>query len=277
MKYKFLVLLVILLLTTLACSLTGTPAPHASVPPASTEPQNAFTPVPSFTPEAGTAEAALSQGLSLQSSPLEEAGSEPPYTIKAQIPYLEGSTNPRVQDFNTYLKEIVQNEIDGFKTNIIASATTPPLAAGSSLDIQYSLLGQRGDIWSIQFLVDFYADGAAHPGRYSISVNHDLASGEDINLADLFIQNSDYLKIISDLCKAELSTRDIGFQDFSTGADPLPENYTRWNLSNEGFLVITFDEYQVAPYAAGPQTVTIAITDLQGIANPDGILPLFAK
>lgn len=275
MKNKKSLLLVLLLLVSLACSLTGTPTPETSAPLESVAPT--FTPIPSFTPEAQTASAALSSGLTVQSSPVEEAGTEPPYTIKAQVPYLQGSDDARVQSFNAYLKQIVQNEIDGFKTNTLAYASTPPMVNGSSLEIQYSVLGQRGDIWSIQFLVYFYADGAAHPGHYSISVNYDLANSREVTLDELFLPGSDYLTTLADISKAELATRDIGFESFSTGADPLPENYTRWNLSNEGFLVVTFDEYQVAPYAAGPQTVTIPVSQLQTIVNPNGVLPLFGK
>lgn len=275
MKNKKSLLLVLLLLVSLACSLTGTPTPETSAPLESVAPT--FTPIPSFTPEAQTASAALSSGLTVQSSPVEEAGTEPPYTIKAQVPYLQGSDDARVQSFNAYLKQIVQNEIDGFKTNTLAYASTPPMVNGSSLEIQYSVLGQRGDIWSIQFLVYFYADGAAHPGHYSISVNYDLANSREVTLDELFLPGSDYLMTLADISKAELATRDIGFESFSTGADPLPENYTRWNLSNEGFLVVTFDEYQVAPYAAGPQTVTIPVSQLQTIVNPNGVLPLFGK
>lgn len=275
MKNKKSLLLVLLLLVSLACSLTGTPTPETSAPLESIAPT--FTPIPSFTPEAQTAPAALSSGLTVQSSPVEEAGTEPPYTIKAQVPYLQGSDDARVQSFNAYLKQIVQNEIDGFKTNTLAYASTPPMVNGSSLEIQYSVLGQRGDIWSIQFLVYFYADGAAHPGHYSISVNYDLANSREVMLDELFLPGSDYLMTLADISKAELATRDIGFESFSTGADPLPENYTRWNLSNEGFLVVTFDEYQVAPYAAGPQTVTIPVSQLQTIVNPNGVLPLFGK
>lgn len=276
MKIKFLFLLVLLLLASLACSLIGTSAPETSAPQVENV-SPTFTPIPSFTPEAQTAPAALSSGLTMQSSAVEEAGAEPPYTIKAQVPYLQGSDDVRVQNFNAYLKQIVQTEIDSFKTGTLAYASTPPIVNGSSLDIQYSVLGQRGDIWSIQYLIYFYSDGAAHPGHYSISVNYDLANGRAITLDELFLPGSDYLTTLSEICKNDILTRDPGFESFISGADPLSENYTRWNLSNEGFLVITFDEYQVAPYAAGPQTVTIPITQLQSIANPNGVLPLFEQ
>lgn len=269
MKNKIIFLPVALLFASLACSLLSTPTPETSAPLESI--------APTFTSEAPAASAALSSGLTVQSSPLEETRVEPPYTIKAQVPYLQGLDDVRVKNFNTYLKQIVQNEIEGFKTNTLAFASTPPIVNGSSLEIQYTVLGQRNDIWSIQFLVYFYADGAAHPGHYSISVNYDLANGREITLDELFLPGSDYLNVLADISKADLSTRDISFESFSTGAEPLPENYARWNLSNEGFLVITFDEYQVAPYAAGPQTVTISVSQLSDIANPNGVLAFFGK
>jgi len=211
----------------------------------------------------------------MQSSAVEEAGTEPPYTIKAQVPYLQGSDDARAQNFNLYLKQIVQNEIDSFKIGTLAYATTPPIVNGSMLEIQHSVVGQRGDIWSIQFLNYFYADGAAHPGHYSISVNYDLANGREVTLDELFLPGSDYLTVLADICKNDILTRNPGFETFISGADPLPENYTRWNLSDDGFLIITFDEYQVAPYAAGPQTVNIPLSQLQSIANLNGVLSLF--
>jgi hypothetical protein len=35
-------------------------------------------------------------------------------------------------------------------------------------------------------------------------------------------------------------------------------------------LAITFDEYQVAPYAAGPQTVVVPFSELTNLLNPEG-------
>ena len=157
MKSRVFGMFAVLVLPTLACSVMGTSTPARSAP--------TFTPIPSFT--VPTASGLSSTGLTMQSSSFEEAGTEPPYTIKAQIPYLQGFDDVRIQNFNTYLKQIVLNEIDLFKTGTLAYATTPPIVNGSTLEIQYNVLGQRGNIWSIQFLFYFYADGAAHPGQTS--------------------------------------------------------------------------------------------------------------
>lgn len=266
MKKRISGLLGALLIFMLACNVGSTPT---QVPASPTE--VAATTAP-------TVATSLSQSLTMQTSPFEEKGDTPPYTITAQIPFLEGSSDPRVATFNTVLKQVVDNDIEAFKKDVLAFASTPPILGGSSFDLRYTVLGQRGEIWSIQYQVEYFADGAAHPAHYSVSLNYDLENSREITLDELFTPGSNYLQVLSDLCKADLSKRDIGFTEgFTQGADPLPENYTRWNLSNEGFLVITFDEYQVAPYAAGPQTVTIPFSEIQSIANPNGILSLFVQ
>ena len=63
---------------------------------------------------------------------------------------------------------------------------------------------------------------------------------------------------------------------FSDGAKPTPENYAVWNISAEG-LVITFNEYQVAAYAAGPQEVVIPFAALKDILDPQGPLNTFKE
>jgi len=218
----------------------------------------------------------LSQTVSIQSTPFSESGETPLYKITAQIPTLQGSSDARVVTLNERLNQIVQNEIEQFKSGVLSTASNPPIMAGSSFDLKYDVIGQRGDIWSIKFDISYYADGAAHPGHYSTTLNYDLSNGREITLDELFLSNSNYLQVISDTCKAELSTRDIGFDMFASGADPLAENYQRWNISNDG-LVITFDEYQVAPYAAGPQIVTIPFSALQSIINPQSVVGWFTQ
>ena len=108
-----------------------------------------------------------------------------------------------------------------------------------------------------------YVSGAAHPYHFSQTVNYDLEQGKDIALIDLFLPNSDYLQTIAAYCAAQLKTRNIGFDTgFTQGADPTPDNYRNWNITADG-LLITFDEYQVAAYAAGPQTVIVPYSEFK--------------
>ena len=275
MKLHRSLMFALILIFVLACGITGTNTP-VTVPPASeatNQAQAPFTPIPTFTPEVQSTPI-LSPLLTMQSTPLSETGATPPYTFKAQIPYLQGSSDPRVTQFNEYMSQLVLSEIESYRNDMLAFASNPPIANGSSFDLTYTVIGQRVDIWSIKLEIYFYTDGAAHPGHYSVTVNYDLQNGRELTLDELFLSGSNYLQVISDESKSQLAARDIGFDMFATGADPLPENYLRWNLSSEG-LVITFDEYQVAPYAAGPQVVVIPFYVLQSVINPQSAIVLF--
>lgn len=234
---------------------------------------NLPTPIPPATSIA-TNQPPLSSQVALTYISFKEDGSSPRYSITVQTPRLAGSEDARVTQFNERMNELIQAEVAYFRENILAQMSVPPITSGSSFDVTYTLVYQRGDLWSLKFNFSGYADGAAHPFHYSLTLNYDLEQGRELSLGDLFAENSDYLKAISSYCIAELSKRDIGFYGgFERGAEPTSDNYRNWNIANEG-LIVTFDEYQVAPYAAGAQTVTVPYGELRPLINMEG--PLFA-
>jgi hypothetical protein len=249
-----------MLFSVLACSGTFTstfPAPTSSVP---TEPAT-IPPPPTPTP---------TQKATLSSISLHEENKNPNYEIKAQVPTLDGNTDAHVVNFNTAMLNLVNTEINKFKKNV---SELPPssISPGSFLDVTYALTLQHNDLWSFKFSFSGYSAGAAHPYLYSITVNYDLHQDRELALSDLFLPNSVYLEVISKYCSAELGKRAIGFEAFSQGAAPTLENYRNWNITTDG-LMITFDEYQVAAYAAGPQTVAIPYSELRVVINPAGPL-----
>ncbi len=247
--------LIILILSTLACGipLNLTPDP----------------PVPTSTPTQVISEAPEPEVLSLESNPIDESGDTPPYTISAQIPYLQGSDEPRVQLFNQLVDDLVQGDIESYRTSVMQDAPNPPIAMGSSYDLHYELLSPPGDIMSLKFDVYLYFDGAAHPNSYSLTLNYDLAAGQELSMEQLFVPGSSYLEMMAVYCKSQLNLRNIAF--FEAGADPVLENYRNWNITTKG-LLISFDPYQVAAYAAGPQTVLIPYSNLQAIIDNTGPL-----
>lgn len=235
---------------------------------------NALIPVPTSTPSPVPPTATpvpLGEQVILSTVSTHETSQTPAYEIKADIPTLQGSTDARVVTFNTKMTNLVNHEIDRFRKNFSEIPADPTFAA-SFLDVTYNLLLQKGDLFSIKFDFSFYSSGAAHPGSYSITVDYDLGQGRELALEDLFLPNSDYLEVISSYCISDLKRQNPGVDDpFLQGAAPTPENYRSWNITSDG-LLITFDEYQVAPYAAGPQKVIILYGVLQSLINPQGPL-----
>jgi hypothetical protein len=249
-----------LLATILACGGTSVPLQTTDTPyvPPTVEFTPTFTPIP------------LASVVSLVSTPTEETGSSPDYTIKAQTPFLQGSEDLRITNFNNEMTLLTQEEIAKFKDNV-SQTTSLPGATGSFFDQQYKLLSPLSNLVSLRFQIMIYIQGAAHPGTHSRTVTYDLEAGSDVKLADLFLPGSDYLEKIANYCIAQLRTRPIDFESFSSGAAPVPENYGNWNITPDG-LLITFDEYQVAAYAAGAQEVTVPFADLQSIIDAHGPL-----
>jgi len=255
----------IALLAVLACNATFTvlnPTPTA-VPPTSA-------PLPT---ETAIPIASISQQVTLLTVPFNETnpgGDFPTYTLTAQTPQLTGSDDPRVQALNQRLNDLIAKEVDMWRQSFQQLPLTQ-YSNGSSLDVKYTLVSQINDLWSFKFDFSFYSDTAAHPGLYSITVNYDLDQGRELALGDLFLVNSNYLETIASYCTNELSKQPFADPVFLEGAKPTVENYRNWNIAPEG-LRITFDEYQVAPYAAGPQMVTVPYTELTSFIDPNGPL-----
>jgi hypothetical protein len=260
MKSFFLPLMALAVVLSLAACNLPVPAPVPTVTPPVTLPAPpTVTPAPLFTQ------------VVLVAVPYSESGVAPNYTITTSTPALQGSSDPRVLAFNQAMTDLVQQEIAAFKQDV-ASLPAEPIGGGSFLEITFEQLAPTGNLLSIKFTIQFYSDGAAHPNTYSRTATYDLEAGSFLTLDRLFLPGADYLDAISAYCKTELATRDIDYDlTSSAGADPLPENYRNWNVTADG-LLITFDPYQVASYAAGPQLITIPYADLGAILDPHGPL-----
>ena len=210
--------------------------------------------------------------MALTPTELSENSETPLYAITGQIPTLTGSDDPRVLAFNTLADQLIQKTVDEFKANVASMPPSPMPGFGSSFDVRYTLVSPFGNILSLKFEAMVYMDGPVHPYRNNYTLTYDLEEGREIHLDQLFLPGSAYLQAIANFCTGELQTRDIGFEELSTqGAAPTPENYRKWNITPDG-LLITFDEYQVGAYAAGPQTVIIPYAELAALIDPRGPL-----
>jgi hypothetical protein len=140
----------------------------------------------------------------------------------------------------------------------------------SQLTSSYEISCQTEEIISIRFSVFHYGAGAAHPNHWTKVKNVQLRPLMPLGLADLFIPKTPFLKTISDYCISHLAT-EKGLSEASDwilqGAGPDVNNFLRFNITPEG-LFISFDEYQVDCYAAGPGHVLIGRSLLREYLNP---------
>ena len=217
---------------------------------------------------------------------IKEASKEKHYRVDAEYPQIEGDA--RFDKLNREARSLVTKDVAAFKTAETSEPASPDNvladeARESSLDIGYQIRFATDDLISVEFTESTYEAGAAHPNSSTTVLNYDVKGGKKLSLGDLFNPKANYLKTISDYCIKELKDRSKKDKDsmvdddmMKSGASARADNYKAWAITKKG-LWITFDPYQVAAYAAGPQYVLVPYSALKDLIKPDGPVGSFAK
>jgi len=207
---------------------------------------------------------------------IRENSKEAKYSVDAEYPQIEGDA--RFDKFNAAARAMITKDVAAFKTAETAAleeeTDLPEETQTSSLDIGYQVRLATDDLISVEFTEGQYSRGAAHGNSITAVLNYDVKNGKRIELADLFNPKSNHLNVISaytikDL-KDQSKQNDMLMEDqIQDGAAARADNYRAWTITRKG-LWITFDPYQVAAYAAGPQHVLVPYSTLKPIVKPDG-------
>ena len=251
---------------------TQTPEPiptAARTPTPLPTPTDLPTGTPTAAPSATTA-AAVREPLILKEQASQAEDQKLHTTITLLYPFLDPAA-PQAAKFNAAMQALVDSIVSQFKQAVIGLSDFPTDVPGSYLEVKYTLYYSSADLLSVQLQTSSYIKGAAHPNSFTDTLNYDLRKDRELALADLFRPGSTYLETVAAGCKTELKKHD--YFDFPEGADPKLENYRSWNITPGG-LRVTFDPYQVAAYAAGPQVVTLPWPSLANLLNPSLALPI---
>ncbi len=226
----------------------------------------------------------FSGGIDIIPKPIKETNKKLKYEIEVEYPQLTGLLSPGFEKFNQEVKRVVLREVTKFRKDMIpeAGVEEPPEQSsvpGSTLDMGYTVALATDDLISIEMDVGTYYHGAAHPNSNSEVLNFDVRNGKALRLADLFKPGAKYLQALStysikDLKKQSSSKGADGMlddQSIASGAGAAAKNFQSWTITKKG-LGITFDSYQVGPYAAGPQYVLIPYSVLKEIIDTNGAL-----
>jgi uncharacterized protein DUF3298/peptidoglycan-N-acetylmuramic acid deacetylase PdaC-like protein len=221
--------------------------------------------------------------VDLVSKQVKESNKKLMYEISAQYPQLSGGNNPNLEKFNQVARGSVTKKVAGFKkdmTPVEGDQPPPEGSMGSDLTISYEVALAQDDLISIKYVVSSYYQGAAHPNTGSDVINYDLKNGKLLKLSDLFKPGSKYLQAIANYCIGDLKKqgKEKGLMDeeINQGAAATAKNYQSWTITKRG-LGITFDAYQVGPYAAGPQYVLVPYSSLKDLINPEGPIGQLGK
>lgn len=224
----------------------------------------------------------LTDGAKIISKTIKEENREKRSEIFSVYPELTGIDSSAAAAFNALVKKRVVEMNDTYRKDL-ADMTAEDLKLMPAEikfvnEVSYDVMLATNDLISIS-LVNYTFLGGAHGATWSRSVNYDLKNNRELKLADIFEPNSDYLKMLSDYAIADLKPRVGEMSDdewLSKGAAPEADNYRSWNLTKKG-LMVSFDQYQVAAYAAGPQTVIVPYSKLQSVLRKSGVVAELAK
>jgi hypothetical protein len=177
---------------------------------------------------------------------LEEADQ---YTIDVDYPQFG------IEKIDEQVVQGVNFLIDEFKTE----------AQNAPEGVRYELLsifdGAYVDekIVSARLSVSSYT-GGAHPVTTIYGLNFDRVTEKELTLSDALKLINATLAQVAESATNQLS-EGLGESFFKEGAEANVDNYSTFSISKDAVTFI-FDEYQVAPYAAGPQGVSFARENL---------------
>jgi hypothetical protein len=221
----------------------------------------------------------LYDGVDLVTTFKYQYGKKPKTFVKAVYPQLDGDREDEgITHFNDLVNDLLKQEIATFQHNVmqnqqfLKNISKAPSRNNLYIDYDSSAIKSDDDhIISIRFTMQGYIAGMAHPFHYHRSLNYDIESKQPLELADLFNHGSDYLQTLSSYSKDVLSRRLTNKKMVEEGTAPTASNFKTWNIKPNGIL-LTFDEYQVAPYVYGAQTVLVPYAYLQDILSPDSLI-----
>ena len=196
--------------------------------------------------------------------------------ITDEYPELSGVDTATAAKFNEIVKNYVAKANTEYKSSVAdftPEETKRFATSGLYQELTYDVVSANENLISLVFY-DSTFSGGAHGNSTTKTINYDLKNNRELTLADLFEPNSDYLQTLSKLSLADLKAQKIEATDdemLNDGTTPKAENFASWNLTKKG-LRFNFDAYQVASYAAGPQSVVISYAKLEKILRKDGIV-----
>lgn len=134
----------------------------------------------------------------------------------------------------------------------------------------YEITSDTPDVISIRFDIATYS-GGAHGMQYAKTINYNHERDEIFDMESLSEDIPNFLETISELCRAQMKEVLAEMSDdewIDRGTEATLENFSAMTFIYDEALEFTFDPYQVAAYAAGPQVCYLTwdeIAQAQGL------------
>ena len=162
------------------------------------------------------------------------------------------------------IDEYINGSFDEF-VGMFAQGFVPSVAFPWSLYIDSEVLDGVSTV-SVVFSRYQFTGGANGNNDYH-TLTAVVESGDLLTLPDIFVSGVDPYTTLEPLAVAAL-TELLGEaavpEMLAEGTAPVPENYQNWALTADS-LNLYFNEYQVAPGAAGALSIAIPLTELADV------------
>ena len=174
-------------------------------------------------------------------------------------PQVEGMKNEEAQKHvNTELK-----------TKSQVKFIPPNVQLEYSYDGNFSVVFFKTNLLVLKLMGYNYPFGAAHGMPYQTFVHIDLVTGRIYELSDLFKEDSDYVKVLSDIIEKQINEEvkegfTYYFPDQYKGIQPEQPFY----ITEDG-LAIYFQPYEIAAYVAGFPTFIIPYDEIIDLIDVD--------
>ena len=189
---------------------------------------------------------------------------EQTYTLDIRYPQVQGLKNVENEDFiNSTIKSYVENEVVLIKnTENPESSLFKPL-----LSFDYSIENKGDKILSLMMRGNSYT-GGAHGNPILKTFNFNLENGNNITFGNILNNPSQSLNQFSEIVISKLKTTigDEFSEQINSGASAEIDNFNIFNL-NLDVLKVSFDAYQVGPYAIGNPEVEINYSEINNLLN----------
>lgn len=202
--------------------------------------------------------------------------SERYYTYAGEVPVFSSDSSPELAEELSILmeKQIVKNQelIEDDAEELYASNADSGFVYPPHIhNVDFTVKRNDSKYLSLYLVYNAYT-GGAHGTHYDVGYNFNLSTGHRLELKDMFKPDVDYVSAINeqiqsqiDTIKAEYVAKDEGEWHPYMGFETISEDQ-HFYLTDDS-IVIFFDLYEIAPYAAGVPTFEVSFEELEAYLN----------
>lgn len=198
----------------------------------------------------------------LPSSVLTRTITKPNTTI--YYPQLAGLANHQAEQT---INQALQQSVHG----MIQEQQRVQIPGNTEMQGSYEVKNNQRGIFSVTMNNYAYTPQMAHGMTFLASVTADVQTGKLYTLRDLFKPGSDYVKVLSDMVRAQIKQRNIPTLQPFTTIKPEQDFYLA-----DKTLVLFFQLYEISPYYVGFPMFPISNYDLEAIMDEKGPLSILS-